>query len=292
MNKLKIKDYDELVQRENLFLDHHVTLTNFDSLISVIELPKNQQNLTNCQIHQKQNTCNHHFMHGFLVLTKENKEAIIGADCGNKYFELDEKFSLQKNKLESEIAMLEALETLSIMLTNFDQGRITNTEGKLKEIAANIRTCMSKYPELIKRKLEKMEKSRNSAVSIEVDYGEVSEDGQKVSNWVTENVGSVKGTYIWQYHENVGYLFSSLNEIKQTFPNINLDKKQNVKQSALIAFRWAQFPPEQEYEVGGDWNQGMLSLGLPASSRFDINVRWDVKGKEYETVLRGVQCAK
>jgi len=65
-----------------------------------------------------------------------------------------------------------------------------------------------------------------------------------------------------------------------------------TKQSSLVAFRWAQFPPEQEYEPGGDWNQGMLSIGLPASSQFTITARWDIKGKAYEATLQGVQCAK
>jgi len=67
---------------------------------------------------------------------------------------------------------------------------------------------------------------------------------------------------------------------------------ESTKKSALVAFRWAQFPPEQEYEPGGDWNQGMLSIGLPSDSQFDITARWDVDGKESETTLRGVQCAK
>ena len=69
-------------------------------------------------------------------------------------------------------------------------------------------------------------------------------------------------------------------------------KDNNVNKAALIAFRWAQFPPEQEFEVGGDWNQGMLSVGLPVNSLFDLIVRWDINGKEYETKLVGVQCAK
>jgi len=30
-----------------------------------------------------------------------------------------------------------------------------------------------------------------------------------------------------------------------------------LSEAAQIAFRWAQFPPEQEYAVG-EWNQGML----------------------------------
>jgi len=69
-------------------------------------------------------------------------------------------------------------------------------------------------------------------------------------------------------------------------------KETGAKQSALIAFRWAQFPPEQEYEPGGDWNQGMLTTGLPPGSQFDAVARWTMKGERYEGVLRNVRCAK
>ncbi len=61
---------------------------------------------------------------------------------------------------------------------------------------------------------------------------------------------------------------------------------------ALIAFRWAQFPPEHEYEPNGDWNQGMLATGLPAGSSFDLVVRWDVKAQTFEGRLRNVHCAR
>lgn len=69
-------------------------------------------------------------------------------------------------------------------------------------------------------------------------------------------------------------------------------KKEKVKKSALLAFQFAQFPPEQEFEPGGDWNQGMLSIGLSPGSFFDLIVRWDIDGKSYETPLEKVQCAK
>lgn len=65
-----------------------------------------------------------------------------------------------------------------------------------------------------------------------------------------------------------------------------------VKKSALVAFRWAQFPPEQEYAPGGDWNQGMLSVGLPPGTRFDVIANWDLDGKMYAAKLQGVQCAR
>lgn len=63
-----------------------------------------------------------------------------------------------------------------------------------------------------------------------------------------------------------------------------------LSEAARIAFRWAQFPPEQEYAVG-EWNQGMLAIGLPAGSRFDLIARWTVAGKDYEARLKEVVCA-
>ena len=66
----------------------------------------------------------------------------------------------------------------------------------------------------------------------------------------------------------------------------------NSKQSATIAFRWAQFPIDQVFEPGGDWNQGMVSVGLSPESRFDALVSWDIDGKMFEIKLEGVECAK
>ena len=65
-----------------------------------------------------------------------------------------------------------------------------------------------------------------------------------------------------------------------------------ANQSAMIAFRWAQFPPKQQYEPGGDWNQGMLTTGLAPGSIFDAVARWELNGRIYENKLTGVRCAK
>jgi len=69
-------------------------------------------------------------------------------------------------------------------------------------------------------------------------------------------------------------------------------KKAKVNKQALIAFRWARFASEQVYEVCGDWNLWLLSIGLPAGCLFDVIVRWVIKVKEYEKKLTGVQCGK
>jgi len=68
-------------------------------------------------------------------------------------------------------------------------------------------------------------------------------------------------------------------------------RRRGLSETAVIAFRWAQFPPEQEYEPG-DWNQGMLSAGLPPGSTFDLTARWQVAGKTYEGELSDVHCPR
>jgi hypothetical protein len=74
------------------------------------------------------------------------------------------------------------------------------------------------------------------------------------------------------------------------FEWLNRLEAHGLDKAALVAFRWAQFPPEQEYEPGGDWNQGMLSVGLAPGSRFDLIARWSVGNNTFEGVLRDVEC--
>ena len=66
-------------------------------------------------------------------------------------------------------------------------------------------------------------------------------------------------------------------------------QQKGLPEPARIAFRWAQFPTEQEYELG-EWNQGMLAVDLPPGSRFDLVARWQVSGTSYEGVLTDVRC--
>jgi hypothetical protein len=68
-------------------------------------------------------------------------------------------------------------------------------------------------------------------------------------------------------------------------------RPQGLTQAAQIAFRWAQFPPQQEYAVG-EWNQGMLTTGLPPGSKFNLIARWSVAGKIFEGTLENVVCAR
>ncbi|WP_198266002.1 hypothetical protein [sulfur-oxidizing endosymbiont of Gigantopelta aegis] len=63
-----------------------------------------------------------------------------------------------------------------------------------------------------------------------------------------------------------------------------------VKPSAKIAFRWATFPSEQQFDVKGDYNWGMISFGLKPGANFDLQVFWQVGEKRFSQWIRGIDC--
>ena len=61
-------------------------------------------------------------------------------------------------------------------------------------------------------------------------------------------------------------------------------------ESARIAFRWALFPTQQEFEPG-DYNWGMISFGLPPGSPFDLHLKWRLGDREVVGTIEGIDCA-
>jgi hypothetical protein len=63
-----------------------------------------------------------------------------------------------------------------------------------------------------------------------------------------------------------------------------------VSEPARIAFRWAQFPAEQQFEPG-DWIMGMVALVPRPAGNFDLDHEWSIDGVSYRGTLSGLRCA-
>ena len=65
--------------------------------------------------------------------------------------------------------------------------------------------------------------------------------------------------------------------------------RQAVSLAARTAFRWAQFPAEQEFEAG-DWIMGMAALTRRPSGKFSLIARYhDAKG-QHDIILDPLSC--
>ncbi len=67
-------------------------------------------------------------------------------------------------------------------------------------------------------------------------------------------------------------------------------EQRGVAQGARIAFRWSLFPTVQTLQPG-DWNMGMITIGLPPGESFDLEAVWR-QGREPRRVrFEGMRCA-
>ena len=62
-----------------------------------------------------------------------------------------------------------------------------------------------------------------------------------------------------------------------------------VSEPARIAFRWAQFPGEQQFEPG-DWIMGMAALGPHPVGSFDLIYEWSIDGVSHRGTPHGLAC--
>lgn len=58
-----------------------------------------------------------------------------------------------------------------------------------------------------------------------------------------------------------------------------------------VAFKWALFPPRQTFKPN-DYNWGMITMGLPPGTRFDLDVVWHVGDQKHVHRFAGMECAK
>jgi hypothetical protein len=66
--------------------------------------------------------------------------------------------------------------------------------------------------------------------------------------------------------------------------------RRGVSEPARIAFRWAQFPPEQEF-APGDWIMGMAALVPRPAGSLDLDYEWSIDGISRRGTLSGLVCA-
>lgn len=83
-------------------------------------------------------------------------------------------------------------------------------------------------------------------------------------------------------------------KLKQTWHK-EWQKETDIPASAQLAFRWATFPNEQTFHPHGDYNWGITTIGLSASSEsehtFDLKVVWHQNGVEKSQWIDAMSCA-
>ncbi len=230
MNKLEMpklfKDYDEIEKRENFNPDCGVTLDNFKSLIGPYVFSEKQ----GCQIDKPEGHCGRPHRRGWLGLTKDGEEALIGGHCARKYFQADANFAMEKRRINREISISDSLDTLNSLLSNrvrFEKSLETEF-ARMRQLRSSRKSLESRLPQRLLQALYAMAKTGSRSVSIQIQYIERDEGGNEKSEWVEQPMGNISGSSIWLY-SSLGSVFALLTAIEKTLGEVTLTRDAGEK---------------------------------------------------------------
>ena len=63
-----------------------------------------------------------------------------------------------------------------------------------------------------------------------------------------------------------------------------------ASQAALLAFKWATFPEQQDFKLSGDYGWGMILFGERPAGSFNLRVQWRAGGETRIHTLKNLDC--
>ncbi|WP_413722736.1 hypothetical protein ACL2XG_05075 [Sodalis sp. RH24] len=176
---------DQITSRPNFSASLEITVDNFSSLIGRYHLSESVQ----CQVKTEHGRCGTKHQRGYVGVTKQGKEGLIGGFCSDKYFKGHTLFVQEKNRIDAEIDRREYIEKLNVYKENFLS--LSDTYGALTK---NIQAIKKKtdhlyngFPDIILTYLYQAQKTKNWDLNVDVLRHSRGEKGM-TSNWYIEKL--------------------------------------------------------------------------------------------------------
>ncbi|WPM85083.1 hypothetical protein QNH14_00955 [Apirhabdus apintestini] len=104
--------YDDICKRPAFDQNYEISPDNFHKLIGKYSFKERHI----CQVRTNKGICRQKHNNGWLGVSLEGVEALIGCDCAVNYFSAHDDFIREKNRVNDELDRKEALEKMSLLL--------------------------------------------------------------------------------------------------------------------------------------------------------------------------------
>lgn len=176
---------EQITSRPNFSASLEITVDSFSSLIGRYHLSESVQ----CQVKTEHGICGQKHQRGYVGLTKEGKEGLIGGVCGDKYFKEHTLFVQEKNRIDAEIDRRENIERLSYYKENF-----LSLSGKHGALIKDIQAIKKKtdhlykgFPDIVLTYLYQAQKNKNWDLNVDVFRHSRGEEGM-TNSWYIEKL--------------------------------------------------------------------------------------------------------
>lgn len=226
------KDFADIKRRKNYSESNTITVDNFHSLIGDMYHFKEE---VHCQVEREGNRCDQAHKNGWLGRRKDNQEALIGKDCGNKYFIENEEFRKERERvnregrIESHISALGSLlQDKQALLTRWNKAA-----EKLQQTLELRRDTQLALPLLVVDRLYDMVRTGNRAVSVDAQFlEEIDEKGREKKVWHLREIGAIRGVALWEDNRD---LYGTMEGIRKAINEAAVSR--NEKEATLRNWR-------------------------------------------------------
>lgn len=176
---------DQITTRPNFSASLEITVDSFSSLVGRYHLSESVQ----CQVRSEHGICGQKHQRGYVGLTKEGREGLIGGMCGEKYFKEHTLFVQEKNRIDAEIDRRENIEKLLNYKENFLSLSSTFSEftKNTKILKKTTDILYNGFPDIVLSYLYQAQRTKNWDLNVDVLRHTRGEKGM-TSSWYIEKL--------------------------------------------------------------------------------------------------------
>ncbi|EIY2645716.1 hypothetical protein MMK76_001016 [Klebsiella aerogenes] len=178
----------EIEKRESFSPNQEISPDNFKELVGYYELDEN----VSCQVKTKRGFCRKNHMIGWLGVTVDGVEALIGGHCAQTYFKADSRFTLETKRIKTELDRREYVTELKVYKDNSDtvSRELSDLRTNLISVRKIIDVIYKTMPDCVLRFLQSAQRTNNWVINVDVLYPAKNED-QKPT-WHVHTLQSLK----------------------------------------------------------------------------------------------------
>lgn len=177
----------DIDKRPSFSSEHEISPENFQKLIGEYKFTED----VICQVKTINGVCHQKHKNGWLGVTADGFEVLIGGHCARKYFKADKSFTNERNRVRKEIDRKKALHKLKDFR---DKALIINEElSRLRATIIDTRVILDQilksFPNAVLSFITDAQKTRNWDIKIDVLH-KFNDDNKPI--WVTSSLGNLK----------------------------------------------------------------------------------------------------
>ncbi|WP_037433180.1 hypothetical protein [Serratia plymuthica] len=200
--------------------DHEVGPDNFKQLVGAYHLEEEAI----CQVKARNGICHQKHRKGWLGVTLDGHEVLIGGHCARNYFKADKTFALERNRVSKEIERVKALHKLSKYQGNAAllSAEIATLRQTLIDTRVNLASVYKLLPNSAQRHIENAQRTRNWDIRVDVQQENLHEQKHR---WIAITLGRLKP--VPYMYEVIG-LMNKVKELSETFTDVGKCKPDEI----------------------------------------------------------------